>query len=338
MTVLYNLDRQIASEPEVVRDVLATAKFPDLDPARPIVFTGIGTSLHAARVAAEWISQLSGGEVRPHALDAHDVGTTAALTARDQVIVISHRGWKTFPSAALQRARAAGAATVAIVGLEAPEQTADHTVRTCANETSGTFSVSYLASLAALGRLAQQFDDSGRCGFAAALDGLPATIETTIGLGDLPAAAAKVQSAPTILIVGFGRDLPTAQEAALKIKEGAWQWTEGMSPEFALHGTPAGYQPGMAAVLIEPGEDDGGRTATLRGALGELALGPLLSCGERLDADLPFVSPHPLLRPVTGIIPFQRLTAELARLRNTDPDTMHGGREPWQAVMTGLRL
>ncbi len=338
MTAVFNLDRQIASEPDAVRQVLATAAFPPLDPTRPIIFTGIGTSLHAARIAAEWISRLSAGEVRPHALDAHDVGTTAALTARDQVVVISHRGWKTFPSAALQRAGAAGAATVAIVGLEAPEQAADHTVRTCANETSGTFSVSYLASLAALGRLAQQFDVAGRAGFADGLEGLPAAIEATIGLGDLPAAAAKVQSAPIILIVGFNRDLPTAQEAALKIKEGAWQWTEGMPPEFALHGTPAGYQQGMAAVLIEPAEDDGGRTATLRGALDELALGPVLTCGERPDTDLPFVSPHPLLRPVTGIIPFQRLTAELARLRNTNPDTMHGSREPWQSVMTGLRL
>jgi len=32
------------------------------------------------------------------------------------------------------------------------------------------------------------------------------------------------------------------------------------------------------------------------------------------------------------------LTAELARLRGTDPDTMHGNREPWRAVMTGVRL
>ena len=338
MTVVFNLDRQIAAEPDAVRQVLATAEFPPLDPTRPIIFTGIGTSLHAARIAAEWISRLSAGEVRPHALDAHDVGTTAALTARDQVVVISHRGWKTFPNAALKRARAAGAATIAIVGLEAPEQAADHTVRTCANETAGTFSVSYLASLAALGRLAQQFDTGGRAGFAAGLEGLPAAIAATIGLGDLPAAAARLMASSTILIVGFNRDLPTAQEAALKIKEGAWQWTEGMSPEFALHGTPAGYQQGRAAVLIEPDEDDGGRTATLRRVLAQLELGPVLSCGERPDADLPFVASHPLLRPVTGIIPFQRLTAELARLRNTNPDTMHGGREPWQAVMTGLQL
>ena len=33
-----------------------------------------------------------------------------------------------------------------------------------------------------------------------------------------------------------------------------------------------------------------------------------------------------------------RLTAELARLRGTDPDSLHGRREPWQAAMTALRL
>lgn len=338
MTVPFNLDRQIASEPEVVRDVLATATFPALDPTRPILISGIGTSLHAARVAAEWIAALSGGAVRPHALDAHDVGTTTPLTAADQVVVISHRGWKTFPNAALERARAAGATTVAIVGRAAPEQPADHTVRTCENETAGTFSVSYLASLAALGRLAQQFDTGGRAGFAAGLEGLPAAIEATIAAPGMAEAAARLATSPTILLVGFGRDLPTAQEAALKIKEGAWQWTEAMSPEFAIHGTPAGYQPGMSAVLIDPAEDDGGRTALLRRILADLDLGPQLSCGESPAADLHFSSPHPLLRPVTGIIPFQRLTAELARLRGTNPDTMHGGREPWQTVMTSLKL
>lgn len=338
MSVVFNLDRQIASEPRVVREVLDAVEFPRLDPARPIVLTGIGTSLHAARVASEWISRLSNGDVRPHALDAHDVGTTAALTARDQVVVISHRGWKTFPNAALARARAAGAATIAVVGREAPDQAADHTVRTCANETAGTFSVSYLASLAALGRLAEQFDADGRAGFAAGLEALPDAVEETIALGHVEHAARTLQTASTILIVGFGRDLPTAHEAALKIKEGAWQWTEGMSPEFALHGTPAGYQPGMAAILIEPGEDDGGRTALLRRVLDQLALGAVLTSGEGHDSQLPFAAPHPLLRPVTGIVPFQRLTAELARLRNTDPDTMHGGREPWQTIMTRLQL
>jgi glutamine---fructose-6-phosphate transaminase (isomerizing) len=338
MRAEFNLDRQIASAPEAMRKILADAvDLPELDHGRPIIFTGIGTSLHAARVAAGWISVLTGGKIRAQALDAHDVGTWAPLRPDDQVIVISHRGTKIFPTAALARARAAGAATIAIVGQIAPNQNADHTLRTCANETAGTFTVSYLSSLVVLARLAAQFDASADQAFSKAIDVLPDAVQKTIRLGNPAAAAAALKEAETLLIVGFGLDLPTAQEAALKIKEGAWLWTEAMSPEFALHGTPASFHPGLAAAIIEPAELDNGRTELLRSVLGQLGIRTLL-VSERPDVELAFVSPHPLLRPVTGIVPLQRLTAELARLRGTDPDTMHGNREPWRAVMAGVRL
>jgi glucosamine--fructose-6-phosphate aminotransferase (isomerizing) len=337
MTTLFNLDRQISSAPDALRKILAQVEVPKLDPSRPIIFTGIGTSLHAAKVAATWVSSLSEGAVRAHALDAHDVGTWMPLRTHDQVIVISHRGTKIFPTASLKRANDAGATTVAIVGESAPQQSADSTLRTCANETAGTFTVSYLSSLAVLARLVGQFDRSPERSFVSALEALPDAVEETIGRGDPAAAAKELADAETLLIIGFGSDLPTAEEAALKIKEGAWQWTEAMSPEFALHGTPASYHAGMAAMLIEPIQDDAGRTELLRTVLGELGIRSLM-VSENVDSFLSFASPHPFLRPVTGILPLQRVTAELARLRGTNPDTMHGGRQPWESVMTGIRL
>ena len=108
MSAKFNLDRQIASAPEAMRKILAV-EVPELDHGRPIILTGIGTSLHAARVAAGWISMLTDGKTRAQVLDAHDVGTWVPLQPDDQVIVISHRGTKIFPTAALARARAAGA-------------------------------------------------------------------------------------------------------------------------------------------------------------------------------------------------------------------------------------
>jgi glucosamine--fructose-6-phosphate aminotransferase (isomerizing) len=336
----FNLDDQIAAIPAVVAELSESAGVPELDPRRPIIFSGIGTSLHAARVAAGWITRLSGGSVRPQALDAHDLGTTAPLTSDDQVIVISHRGNKIFPTATLDRAAAVGAATIAIVGRDAPEQHAEHTLRTCANETAGTFSVSYVASMVVLARLAAPFDSADANRFAEGIAALPRAVEQTIAASGAELAAKMLRDVGPLLLVGFGTDLPTAQEAALKIKEGAWMWTEAMSPEFALHGTPASFHPEMGVVLIEPGteEPDGGRTRVLRKALADLGIGSVLSSGEHANTDLPFSTSHPLLRPVTGIIPLLRLTAELARMRGCNPDTMHGGREPWATVMTGLRL
>jgi glutamine---fructose-6-phosphate transaminase (isomerizing) len=333
----FNLDRQISSAPKALQEILTRIEAPALDPKRSIIFTGIGTSLHAARVAVGWVNMLTGGSVRAQALDAHDVGTWVPLLPEDQIVVISHRGTKIFPTAALARARKVGARSLAIVGQVAPEQVADQTIRTCSNETAGTFTVSYLSSLTVLAKLVAQFDTSANRSFANAISNLPDAVRETIGLGDLIDAATQISKADTLLIIGFGLDLPTAQEAALKIKEGAWQWTEAMSPEFALHGTPASYHSGMGALVIQPDRSDGGRTDLLRSVFDDLGI-RVLSVSDRLNDALPFVSPHSLLRPVTSIVPFQRLTAELARLRGTNPDTMHGGRHPWQEVMQKIKL
>ena len=73
----------------------------------------------------------------------------------------------------------------------------------------------------------------------------------------------QVAAAEPLLFFGFGIDFTTVQEAALKVKEGAWMWTEAMSPGLGLHDTPASYRAGMGCVLVEPAVDDGGRTATL---------------------------------------------------------------------------
>ncbi|GAA4555491.1 SIS domain-containing protein [Pseudonocardia xishanensis] len=337
MTHDFNLDRQIASAPNTLQTILDAVEIPELDPARPVLFTGIGTSLHAARIAADWVSLLTGGQVRARAVDAHDIGTWAPIRSDEQVVVISHRGTKIFPTAALRRAAEAGASTVAIVGETAPEQPAEHTLRACANETAGTFTVSYLSSLTVLAALVAPLDRSPDRAFAEALGRIPQAVADTLKLGDPAKAAAQLVDSAVLLLIGFGIDLPTAQEAALKIKEGAWMWTEAMSPEFALHGTPASYRPDMAAVLLEPTFDDGGRTERLREVVSDLGL-RTLDVGAETEGPLAFTAPHPLLRPITAIVPLQRLTAELARLRGTNPDTMHGGRDPWERVMTGIRL
>lgn len=352
----FALDDQIASIPAAVGEVLARVEAPALDPGRPLLFSGIGTSLHAARVAADWVTQLSGGHTRAAAVDAHDLALREPLTGAEQVVVISHRGTKRFPNAALARAAAAGCTTVAVVGATAPEQAAGHTLRTCGNETAGTFSASYLASLAALARIAEGVAGGGGASagstaaaacdaFSAGLAGLPAALAATVA-GPGPAeAAARLDGREPLLLVGFGVDHATVDEAALKIKEGAWLWAEALSVEFALHGTPAVYRPGQGAIVVLPGEDDGGRTVEALGLLARLGI-EVVTCGAAgPDApasasapDLPFAPTAPLLRPFTAIVPFHRLTAELARRRGTDPDTLHGRRDPWQPAMQAVKL
>jgi glutamine---fructose-6-phosphate transaminase (isomerizing) len=75
------------------------------------------------------------------------------------------------------------------------------------------------------------------------------------------------------------------------------------------------------------------RMATLLAEIGAR----VWTCGEA-DEQLPFARTDPWMRPFTSTITLQRLTAEFARLRHTDPDTLHGGVEPWRSAMTSLEL
>ncbi len=327
----FALDDQITSQPDAVRSLLDRPGVPALDPERPLVFSGIGTSLHACRVAAAWVAELSAGAIRPAALDAHELALGLPLTARDQVVVVSHRGTKRFPGAVLDRARAAGATTVAVTGWGAPEPAADHTLRTCPDERSATHTVSYLTALATLAQLTAQLVGPEGTRLLAALESVPEALAQTLALPTPIAVAERLAGREPLLVSGFGLDAITADEAALKLKEGSYRWAEGLPVELALHGPPAAFRPGMGAIVIAPPGDDGGRSATLRALLADLGA-EVLTCGDGGE-DLPFAPVDPLVRPLVVIVPLQRLTAELARLAGTNPDAIHRDIEPWASAM-----
>lgn len=68
-----------------------------------------------------------------------------------------------------------------------------------------------------------------------------------------------------------------------------------MHTEFAPHGTPAVFRPGMVGYLIELASDDGGRDADLAGFLRTLGT-RVVRCGTDERAWLRFG--HPRGRPV----------------------------------------
>ena len=327
----FALDDQIAAQPDAVRALLGRPDVPALDPERPLVFSGIGTSLHACRVAAAWVAELTAGAARPAALDAHELALGPPLTARDQVVVVSHRGTKRFPGAVLDRARAAGATTVAVTGWGAPEPAADHTLRTCPDERSATHTVSYLTALATLAQFAAQLAGAAGARLLAALESVPEALTQTLAAPAPVAAAERLAGREPLLVSGFGLDAITADEAALKLKEGTYRWAEGLPVELALHGPPAAFRAGMGAITITPPGDDGGRVAALRALLSDLGAAAL-TCGDG-DEDLPFAPVDPLARPLVAIVPLQRLTAELARLAGANPDAIHRDVEPWASAM-----
>ncbi len=330
----FAYDEQVAGQADAVRRALDCPGVPALDPTRPVLFSGIGTSLHACRVAAYWVAELSLGRIRPAAVEAHELALHGRFTMGDQIVVVSHRGTKRFPGDLLARARAAGATTVTVTGLGAANPGGDHILRTGPDERASTHSVSYLTALAVLGQIIARMLDDGE--FSKILAGIPDGIRETLALPAPVEILSRLINREPLLVTGYGIDEITADEAALKIKEGCYLYAEGMSEELALHGTPAAFDPRMGAIVIKPGRDDGGRARDLTALLLELGVA-VLEAGPAA-ADLPFADVEYLLRPFVAIIPIQRLVAELARRRGSNPDLTRGDVEPWASAIHRVRL
>lgn len=333
----FAYDRQIRIQPHAVAEILERVETPTLDPERPLVFTGIGTSLHACRVAADWACQLTNGALRPHVVQAHELALRSAIQPQDQIVVVSHRGTKRFPNLVLEKAQRAGAYTVAVTGQGDAEPRADVILRTCPQDEASTHTVSYLSALAVLGKLVAGLHQPAAREFLTTLSTVPSALEETLNRPAPLGVAAELADLEPILVTGYALDAVTADEAALKIKEGTYQWAEGMSVEFALHGTPAVFRRGQAAITILPATDDGGRTEALRELLAIIGV-RVYTCGDDTSADLPFATVHPLLRPFVAVVPLQRLVGEIARTVGSNPDTTHLEVEPWRRAAQGVRL
>ncbi|MGZ2487177.1 glucosamine--fructose-6-phosphate aminotransferase (isomerizing) [Rhizobium pisi] len=333
----FAFDKQIASQAEAVKTALTTGEIPQLDPKRPVIFAGIGTSLHACKVAAYWATELSGGRIRPAVVETHDYALRGGLGAEDQIVVVSHRGTKRFPHHLFERAKQVGALTIAVAGHGAKNPGGDLVLRTCEDELASTHTVSYTTALAVLARLVAKLV-GGEAGakFEAALETVPDAIAETLAKPAPIDVLPRLINKEPIFLTGYGIDELSVMEAALKIKEGAYLWAESMSIELALHGTPAVFEPRNAAIITVPEEDDGGRTEAFLTMLRDLNIEALtLGAG---NYDLSFAKVEYLVRPFVSIIPLQRLVAELARRRGSNPDTTRGDVEPYKSAIDRVRL
>ena len=119
------------------------------------------------------------------------------------------------------------------------------------------------------------------------------------------------------VVTGAGRDWPTAQEAALKLREGVYAAAEAHLVEELLHGHLAADRRDRALLRLE-GE---GRAAA-RAAEAVAAL-------EQLGCEVTLM---PTRHPVVDIVPFQLLTLDLAEARGVDPDLIRWDDPRWKAA------
>jgi glucosamine--fructose-6-phosphate aminotransferase (isomerizing) len=143
-------------------------------------------------------------------------------------------------------------------------------------------------------------------------------------IGWLPDAVAEaveqdVGPPPTgrVVVAGSGHAWPTAQEAVLKLREGAWLPAEAHHTEQLLHGHLAAIDEQVRAYVL-----DGPRAAEAAAAL------EVLGCETTLV---------PSRHPVVDVVFFQLLTIAAAAARGVDPDRIRREDPRWQAARDAYR-
>ncbi len=274
----------IAAQPEWLAQVPTDRRFPD---GARLLFTGCGTSFHAAMTGGEAVQALE-FVLRPR-------------REEDLLVLVSHEGETPLT---LEAARAWRGPRWLVTGrADGPiaELCDEVVVCTPEIETSWCHTASYTSAVAAIAAL--HGEDIGW---------LPGAVEQA-----LAATLPEVGEQEHFLVAGAGRDLATAHEAVLKLREGAWVAAEAYETEQLLHGYLAAVDETVRAFVLE-GEG-------LAAERAEAAAAALRALGCEVDL-------VPTLHPAVDIVMFQRLTVELAEQRGREPDRIRRDDPRWAAA------
>jgi glucosamine--fructose-6-phosphate aminotransferase (isomerizing) len=270
----------VFAQPDWLRSVPTDRRLPD---AR-LLFTGCGTSFHAAQTGGEAVQALE-LVLRPEQ-DA------------EVLVAISHEGGTPLTLEAVRAWRGESWLITGAPKSAIAEEVDEVVVATPAIEESWCHTASYTCAVAALAAL--RGDD-----VAWLPDAVAAELER-------PAEASDHER---FLVAGAGRDWPTAQEAVLKLREGAFLAAEAHHTEQLLHGHLAAIDESVRCFVLE-GEGRGAERA--RDAVAAL---------RELGCDVELV---PTRHPVVDIVRFHLLTLALAERRGVNPDLIRTDDERWK--------
>src|SRR5919199_921316 len=278
--------RAMEAQPEWLRGVPTDRRVP----AGRAVFTGCGTSFHAAQTGGEGVQALEAVLAPPEA---------------DVLVVVSHEG-DTLLS--LEAARAFRGPRWLVTGKpDSPlgELCEEVVVATPAVEDSWCHTASYTCAVATLAAL--RGED---------VSWLPEAVERALD------AREPTSEHERWLVAGAGRDSATAQEAVLKLREGAFVAAEAYELEQLAHGYLAAVDESVRAFVLEGKGRGAERSAQIADAPRELG------CDTTLVETV---------HPGVDIVRFQLLTLDLADRRGVNPDRIHRDDERWARAAAATR-
>jgi len=271
----------IAAQPEWLAQVPADRRLPE---GARVAVVGCGTSFHAA--------QTSG-----HGIDALEFVLRPADA--DVLVLVSHEGPTPLTLEAAQAFTGPRWLVTGNPGNEIAALCDEVVVATPELEVSYCHTASYTCAVAALAALRGE-----------EIAWLPDAVAAALAAEPLP-----VSDHERLLFAGAGRDWPTAQEAALKVREGAHLAAEAYTTEELLHGHLAAIDERVRCVVLEGEGRAAARAADAVAALRELG------CDVTL---------LPTRHPVVDVVPFQRLAVDLAEARGVDPDFIRWDDPRWK--------
>jgi glucosamine--fructose-6-phosphate aminotransferase (isomerizing) len=279
----------VFAQPDWLRQVRTDVRLPER--AR-VVYTGCGTSFHAAQTAGEAMQALDAC-VRPP--DA------------EVLVAVSHEGETLLTREA---AEAFEGPTWLVTGRRPPPRADDDEFADLRRgfdfvvdaapelERSMCHTASYTCAVATLAAL--RGDD---------VSWLPDAVAAA-----LQEPEAEPSSHERWIVAGAGETWPTAQEAALKLREGAFAAAEAHHTEQLLHGHLAAVDERVRAFVFDGAGRYGERARDAVAAL------RIIGCETTLV---------PARHPVVDIVFFQRLMLALAERRGVNPDLIRRDDERW---------
>ena len=254
-------------------------------PAGRAVAVGCGTSFHAAQTTGSGVDALEFLLEPPEA---------------DVLVLVSHEGSTPLT---LEAAQAFSGPKWLVTGKPGSDLAAicDEVVfATPEVEESYCHTASYTCAVATLAAL--RGED---------VSWLPHAVAETLADG----ARFPVTEHDRYVIAGAGRDWPTAQEAALKLREGAYLAAEPHRTEELLHGHLAAIDDTVRCFVLEGGGRSAARALDAVKALTELG------------CDVTLV---PTRHPAVDVVAFQLLTLDTAAARGIDPDKIRWDDPRWK--------
>ena len=333
--ILNTIDGRIGGE-DVLENIFGEGSSELLSQVKRIQIVACGTSLHAGRVAANWLSAIA------QVPSQMDYGSeykykNPYIDKNTLLVTISQSGETADTLSALRHSKDQdylGSLTISNVPTSSIVRESDFVLLTNAGPEIGVASTkAFTTQLTALMLLAMSIAKAKginpklRTRLATALRGLPKIIANSLELKEeLMEIAPNIADKDNALFLGRGMFYPIAKEGALKLKEISYIHAEAYPAGELKHGPLALIDENMPIVALAPESElaeklvsnleevkaRGGTMYVFGNATGKMEIdsGKLIKMPE---CDF-------LLTPILYTIPLQILSYEVALLRGTDID------------------